>query len=61
MAHRCGFTAASLQRCFQQQQQQFAELLLTRRSKDFEIAALARAVPARDPAEGAALVAALGL
>ena len=60
MAHHCGFTAASLQRCFQQQQQ-FAELLLTRRSKDFEIAALARALPARDPAEGAALVAALGL
>ncbi len=59
MAHRCGFTPGSLQRCFQQQQ--FGELLITRRSKDFEIAAVARAVPARDPAEGAALVGALGL
>jgi len=59
MAHRCGFTPASLQRCFQQQE--FGELLLTRRTRDFELAALARAVPARDQSQGAALAAALGL
>jgi hypothetical protein len=59
MAHRCGFTPASLQRCFQQQD--FGELLLTRRTMDFELAALARAVPARDASQGTALAAALGL
>jgi SAM-dependent methyltransferase len=59
MAHRCGFTPASLQRCFQQQT--FGELLLKRRTQDFELAALARPVPARDQAEAAALATALGL
>lgn len=59
MAHRCGFTAGSLQRCFQQQP--FGELLLTRRGADLELAALARAVPGRDQCEAAALAAALGL
>jgi len=57
MAHHCGFTPASLQRCFQQQQ--FGELLLSRREKVFELAALARPVPTHD--QGAALAAALGL
>jgi SAM-dependent methyltransferase len=59
MAHRCGFTPASLQRCFQQHP--FGELLLRRRPADFELAALARATPANDDAERAALLAALGL
>ena len=57
MAHHCGFTPASLQRCFQQQE--FGELLLTRRERDYELAALARVVPTRD--QMAALAAALGL
>ena len=57
MAHHCGFTPGSLQRCFQQQP--FGELLLTRRERDLELAALARVVPSRD--QGAALAAALGL
>jgi SAM-dependent methyltransferase len=59
MAHRCGFTPAGLQRSFRQQP--FGELYITRRRADFEIAALARAVPGRDQSEGAALAAALGL
>jgi SAM-dependent methyltransferase len=59
MAHRCGFTPGYLQRCFQQQE--FGEFLLVRRSRDFELAAIARAAPAKSQAEGAALVAALGL
>jgi SAM-dependent methyltransferase len=59
MAHRCGFTPGSLQRAFRQQA--FGELFITRRRADFEIAALARAVPGRDQSEGAALAAALGL
>ncbi len=57
MAHHCGFTPGSLQRCFQRQQ--FGELLLTRREKDFELAALAQVLPTRE--QGAALAAALGL
>jgi SAM-dependent methyltransferase len=59
MAHRTGFTPASLQRSFRQQL--FGELFITRRRADFEIAALARAQPGRDQSEGAALAAALGL
>jgi SAM-dependent methyltransferase len=59
MAHRCGFTPASLQRSFRQQQ--FGELFISRRRADFEIAALARAQPGRDQSEGAALATALGL
>lgn len=59
MAHRCGFTPGSLQRCFQQQP--FGELLVRRRTADFELAAIARATPAKDDAERAALMAALGL
>jgi SAM-dependent methyltransferase len=59
MAHRCGFTPGSLQRCFQQQP--FGELLVRRRTADFELAAVARATPAKDDAERAALMAALQL
>ena len=59
MAHRCGFTPGMLQRCFQQQP--FAELLVRRRSADFELAALARVTPAPSDAERTALMSALGL
>ncbi len=59
MAHRCGFTPGMLKRCFQQQP--FAELVLRRRSADFELAAVARVQPAQDDAERAALMSALGL
>ena len=59
MAHRCGFTPGMLQRCFHQQP--FGELLVRRRSADFELAAVARATPAKDDAERAALMAALEL
>jgi len=59
MSHRCGFTPGMLQRRFQQQR--FGELLVRRRSADFELAALARVTPAMDNAERAALMAALGL
>lgn len=59
MAHRCGFTPRMLQRCFQQQP--FGELLVRRRSTAFELAAIARATPAKDDSERAALMSALGL
>ncbi len=59
MAHRCGFTPRMLQRCFQQHP--FGELLVRRRSAGFELAAIARVTPAKDDAERAALMAALGL
>lgn len=59
MAHRCGFTPGSLQRAFREQQ--FGELYIKRRGKDFEIAAIARALPGRDQSEGSALASALGL
>jgi len=59
MAHRCGFTPASLQRSFQRHP--FGELLVRRRVADFELAAVARATPATDDAERAALMAALEL
>jgi hypothetical protein len=59
MAHRCGFTPTSLQRCFQQQP--FGELLVRRRSANFELAAIARVTPAKNDAERAALMAALAL
>jgi SAM-dependent methyltransferase len=59
MAHRCGFTPGSLQRCFQQQP--FGELLIRRRIVDFELAAVARVTPAKDDAERAELMAALEL
>jgi SAM-dependent methyltransferase len=59
MAHRCGFTPGMLQRCFQQQP--YAELFVRRRSKDFELAAVARVQPAQDDTERAALMDALGL
>jgi SAM-dependent methyltransferase len=59
MAHRCGFTPASLQRAFQQHP--FGELLVRRRSASFELAAVARVTPAKDDADRAALMSALGL
>jgi SAM-dependent methyltransferase len=59
MAHRCGFTPGMLQRCFQQLP--FGEVLLRRRSMELELVAVARARPAKDEAERAALMAALEL
>jgi len=59
MAHRCGFTPGMLQRSFRQLA--FAEVLLRRRSAELELVAVARPVPARDDAERAALMSALGL
>ena len=59
MVHRCGFTPGMLQQCFQRLP--FGEVLLRRRSARFELAALARATPAKDEAERAALLAALEL
>jgi len=59
MAHRCGFTPGVLQRCFQRLP--FGEVLLRRRSTQFELAAVARALPAKDDAERTALMAALEL
>lgn len=59
MAHRCGFTPRSLQRAFQQQP--FGELLVRRREKELELAAVARVTPAKDDEERAALMAALEL
>lgn len=59
MAHRCGFTPGMLQRCFGQLP--FGEVMLRRRSNELELAAVARAFPAKDDAERAALMAALEL
>lgn len=59
MAHRCGFTPSMLQRCFQGLS--FGEVLLRRRSAQLELAAVARAIPAKDDAERAALMSALEL
>jgi SAM-dependent methyltransferase len=59
MAHRCGFTPGMMQRCFQDLT--YGELLLRRRSAQFELVALARVTPAQDEAERAALIAALEL
>jgi SAM-dependent methyltransferase len=59
MAHRCGFTPGSLQRCFQRQP--FGELVVRRRAADFELAAVARVTAAKDDAERVALLAALEL
>jgi hypothetical protein len=59
MAHRCGFTPGMLQRCFQGLA--FAEVQLRRRTQALELVALARASPAKDDVERAALMAALEL
>jgi SAM-dependent methyltransferase len=59
MAHRCGFTPGSLQRCFQQHP--FGELLVRRRTADLELAAVARVTAAKDDEERAALMTALEL
>jgi SAM-dependent methyltransferase len=59
MAHRCGFTPTMLQRCFSELT--YGEVLLRRRSAELELVAVARAVPARNDAERAALMSALGL
>jgi SAM-dependent methyltransferase len=57
MAHRCGFTPGMLQRCFSNLP--YGEVLLRRRSTDYELVAVARAIPARDDAERAQLMSAL--
>ena len=59
MAHRCGFTPGMLQRYFRDLP--FGELLLRRRTQECELVAVARAIPAKDEAERAALMAALEL
>jgi SAM-dependent methyltransferase len=59
MAHHCGFTPGMLQHCFEQLP--FGEVLLRRRPAQLELAAVARATPAKNAAERAALVAALEL
>jgi SAM-dependent methyltransferase len=59
MSHRCGFTPSMLQRCFHELP--YGEVLLRRRSAELELVAVARAIPARDEAERAALMAALEL
>jgi len=59
MAHRCGFTPGALQRCFQGLP--FAEIVLRRRSASLELAAVARAAPAKDEADRTALMSALEL
>jgi hypothetical protein len=59
MAHRCGFTPTMLQRCFGELT--YGEVLLRRRSAELELVAVARAIPAKDDAERAALMAALEL
>jgi hypothetical protein len=59
MAHRCGFTPGMLQRCFGELP--YGEVMLRRRSTQFELAAVARATPAKDDGERLGLMAALGL
>jgi SAM-dependent methyltransferase len=59
MAHRCGFTPGMIERSFRQLP--YAEVLLRRRTAHFELAAVARAQPAKDEAERASLMAALEL
>lgn len=58
MAHRCGFTPSMLQKSFGRLP--FEEVLLRRRSAALELVAVARATAARDDAERAALMTALG-
>jgi hypothetical protein len=59
MSHRCGFTPTLLQQCFRHAP--FGELMLRRRPAQFELVAVARAVPAKGDAERLALMAALEL
>lgn len=59
MAHHCGFTPGALQRHFLGVP--FGEIMLRRRTKTLELAALARAIPHRDEAERNTLIAALEL
>jgi len=59
MAHRCGFTPGMLQRFFGALP--YGEVMLRRRSTQFELAAVARATPAKDDGERLELMAALGL
>ncbi|HEY1725446.1 MAG TPA: methyltransferase domain-containing protein [Steroidobacteraceae bacterium] len=59
MAHRCGFTPGMLQRSFSELP--YGEVLLRRRAVEFELAAVARAIPAKDDVERAALMSALEL
>jgi SAM-dependent methyltransferase len=59
MAHRCGFTPGMLERSFRELS--FGEVLLRRRGPQLELAAVARATPAKDNAERMSLMGALGL
>jgi SAM-dependent methyltransferase len=59
MAHRCGFTPGMLQQSFGRVS--FAEVLLRRRGPQLELAAVARATPAKDDAERMNLMSALEL
>ena len=59
MAHRCGFTPGTLQKCFEQLS--FREVVLRRRDESLELVALARMQPPADEDEREALFAALGL
>jgi SAM-dependent methyltransferase len=59
MGHRCGFTPGMLQRCFRELP--FGEVVLRRRSSHLELAAVARATPAKNDAERSALMVALEL
>ncbi len=57
MAHRCGFTPGMLDKVFRQLP--FGEVVLRRRSAQFELVAVARVLPSKDAAERDALMAAL--
>jgi SAM-dependent methyltransferase len=59
MAHRCGFTPGLLQHCFDRQH--YPEVIIRRRHATLELAVVARAQPASNAAERAALMSALEL
>jgi SAM-dependent methyltransferase len=59
MAHHCGFTPGTLQRCFEQLA--FGEVLLRRRVESLELVALARVRPPKDAGERETLFSALAL
>lgn len=59
MAHRCGFTPSVLQNCFDGVP--FAEVVLRRRARTLELAAVARPAPASDEMERNALLQGLEL
>jgi predicted SAM-dependent methyltransferase len=57
MAHRCGFTPGVLQQCFRDRL--FAEVILRRRVHEFELAAVAWAMPVASETERTAVLDAL--